>query len=122
MRLILALSFTILNACADLNTHQASNRTGILSAKERQTLNEEAREAERVSHERYLATESPILQQKFRQEYPTMTNMDIDLLVNEALSKGLRQQPARGLDGPIRQPPMDCTSSPVGRPVSPNCY
>jgi hypothetical protein len=51
-----------------------------------------------------------------------MTDADIDLLVDDALSKGLRQPPGRSPDGPLRPPPMDCTSSPAGRPVSPNCY
>ena len=62
------------------------------------------------------------LERKFRQEHPTMTDADIELLIDDALSKGLRQQPGRSLDGPLLPAPVDCTSSPVGRPVSPNCY
>ncbi len=122
MRLALTLIVSLLSACAGGDRHQASDQAGSLSTKEREALYEQARKAAQRAGDRYLATEGPALELQLRQEHPTLTDADIDRLVNEALSKGLRQQRARELDGPIRQPPMDCTSSPAGRPVSPNCY
>jgi len=122
MWLALALIVTLLTACALVDRNHTSDRAGSLSTKERKALHEQAREAARLSAARYLAIERPALERKLRQEHPTMTDADIDLLVDDALSKGLRQPPERSPDGPLRPPPMDCTSSPAGRPVSPNCY
>ena len=122
MRLALVLIVTLLSACADLQPDQASNRIGRLSAEERQALYEQAREAARLSRERYIAAERPALQLKFRQEYPTMTETDLELLVNDALEKGLRQQAGRRSDGPIRQPSMDCMSSVWRSSALTNCY
>ncbi|MBX3332257.1 MAG: hypothetical protein KF722_17800 [Nitrospira sp.] len=112
MRLTLALLFTLLSACAHLKSDKPSDRTGSLSTEERETLYQQAREAEQQSRERYIATTRPALQRKFRQEYPTMTEADLEFLVNDALEKGLRPEAGRRPDGPIRQPQMDCMSSP----------
>ena len=122
MRLVLVLIFTLLSACVDLQPDQASNRTGGLSAKERGALYEQAREAARLSRERYIAVERPALQLKFREEYPTIAETDLELLVNDALEKGVRQQAGRRADGPIRQPPMDCMSSVWRSSALINCY
>ena len=40
-----------------------------------------------------------------------MNEADLELLVNDALEKGLRSEAGRRADGPIRQPQMDCMSS-----------
>ncbi|MBX3330620.1 MAG: hypothetical protein KF722_09485 [Nitrospira sp.] len=122
MRLTLALFFTLLSACADLNPHKASYQTGSFSTDERQSLYDQALEGARLSRERYIATTRPALQLKFRQEYPTMTEADIEVLVNDALEKGLRPETGRRPDGPIRQPQMDCMSSPWRNSAFANCY
>lgn len=122
MRLALALLFTLLNACADLKPDQASNPTGSLSIDERETLYRQARAAAQQSRERYIATERPALHRKFRQEYPTMTEADLELLVNDALEKGLRSEAGRRADGPVRQPSLDCMSSPWRNSAFANCY
>jgi hypothetical protein len=47
---------------------------------------------ERLSREQYIAITRPSLQLKFRQEYPTMTEADIEVLVSDALAKGLHKE------------------------------
>lgn len=122
MRLALVLLFTLLSACADLKPGKTSDPAGSLSTEEREALYQQAREAEQQSREQYIATTRPALQRKFRQEYPTMTEADLELLVNEALEKGLRPEARRRPDGPIRQPQMDCMSSPWRNSAFSNCY
>jgi hypothetical protein len=122
MRLTVILLFTLLSACADLKPDQTSNRTGSLSADEREALHQQAREAAQQSREQYIATTRPAIQRKFRQEYPTMTETDLELLVNDALEKGLRTEAGRRPDGPIRQPQMDCMSSSWRNSAFSNCY
>jgi|GEM_PF-2983311 len=122
MRLAVILILTLLSGCASLKPDQASNRTGSLSTDEREALYQQAREAAQQSRERYIATERPALQRKFRQEYPTMTQADIELMVNDALEKGLRSEAGRRPDGPVRQPSLDCMSSPWRNSAFTNCY
>jgi hypothetical protein len=122
MRLALALIFSLLSACADLKPDQASIPTGSLSTDERAALYQQARAAAQQSRERYIGTERPALQRKFRQEYPTITDEDLEVLVNDALEKGLRSEAGRRPDGPVRQPPLDCMSSPWRNSVFTNCY
>jgi hypothetical protein len=122
MRLALALIFSLLSACADLKPDQASIPTGSLSTDERAALYQQARAAAQQSRERYIATERQALQRKFRQEYPTITDEDLEILVNDALEKGLRSEAGRRPDGPVRQPSLDCMSSPWRNSVFTNCY
>ena len=122
MRLTLALIFILLSACADLNPNKAPDRTGSLSIEERAALYDQALEGTRLSRERYIATNRPVLQRQFRKENPTMTEADLDLLVNDALEKGLRPEAGRRPDGPIRQPQMDCMSSSWRNSAFSNCY
>jgi hypothetical protein len=122
MRLAVILILTLLGGCAGQKPDQASNRTGSLSTKERAALYQQAREAAQQSRERYIATERPALQRKFRQEYPAMTEADIELRVNDALEKGLRSEAGRRPDGPVRQPSLDCMSSPWRNSAFTNCY
>ncbi len=122
MRLALTLIVTLLSACADLKPDQASNPTGSLSIQERAALYQRARAAAQQSRERYIATERPALERTFRQEYPTMTEADLEVLVNDALEKGLRSEAGRRPDGPIRQPQMDCMSSSWRNSAFSNCY
>lgn len=122
MRVTLALILAILSACADQNPHKTPDQTGSLSTEEREALYHQAREAEQQSRERYIATTRPALQRQFRQEYPTMPEADIEVLVNDALKKGLRPDARRRADGPIRQPQMDCMSSSWRNSPLGNCY
>jgi hypothetical protein len=122
MRLALALLVTLLSACADLKPGKTAGPAGSLSAEEREALYRQAREGARLSRERYIATTRPALQRQFRQEYPMMPEADIEVLVNDALEKGVRPETGRRPDGPIRQPQMDCMSSPWRNSVFGNCY
>ncbi len=122
MRLALALLFTLLSACADLKLDKTSDRTGSLSTQEREALYQQAREGAQQSREQYIATTGPALQRKFRQEYPTMNEADLELLVNDALEQGLRPAVGHRPDGPIRQPQMDCMSSSWRNSAFSNCY
>lgn len=122
MRLALALLFPLLSACAGLQPGKASVPAGTLSTEEREALYRQAREGARQSRERYIATTRPALLRQFRQEYPTMPDVEMEVLVNEALEKGLRPEAGRRPDGPIRQPQMDCMSSPWRNSVFGNCY
>ena len=122
MRLTLALILTLLSACTDLQPNRATDRTGNLSTDERAALYDQALKGARLSRERYIATTRPALQLMFRQEHPTMTEAYLDLLVNDALEKGLRPETGRRPDGPIRQPQMDCMSSPWRNSAFANCY
>lgn len=122
MRLVVVLIFTLLGACADLRPDRASDRTGRVLSEEREALYQQAREAAQQSRERYIATERPSLQRKFRHEYPTMTNADIEVLVTDALEKGLRSTHERRPDGPVSQPPLDCMSSVWRNSPFTNCY
>ncbi len=92
MRLTVILILTLLGGYAGLKPDQASNRTGSLLIQEHETLHQQAREAAQQSRERYVATEGPAPQRKFRQEYPAMTDADLDLLVNDALRKGCERR------------------------------
>jgi len=122
MRLALALLITLMSACADLKPGKTSEPAGSLSAVEREALLQQAREGARQARERYIETTRPALHRQFQQEYPTMPEADIEVLVNDALEKGLRPEAGRRPDGPIRQHQMDCLSSPWRNSVFANCY
>ena len=122
MRLILALILSILSACADFNPNNAPDQVGSYWTEERKALYHQAREGAQRSRERYIATTRPALLRQFRQEYPTMIEADLEVLVNDALEKGLRPEAGRRPDGPIRQPQMDCMSSLSRNSTFGNCY
>ena len=63
----------------------------------------------------------PALQLKFRQEYSTMTEADIEVLVNDALEKGLHQEVGRQRLDP-KSPPIYCMGPYRRRTLFPNCY
>ena len=121
MRLTLALILTLLSACTDLQPNRATDRTGNLSTDERAALYDQALKGARLSRERYIATTRPALLRQFRQEYPTMTEADLDLLLNEALEKGLHQEVGRQRLDP-KSPPIYCMGPYRRRTLFPNCY
>ena len=135
MRLALALIFTLLSGCAESHldqgmdpesrTDHASNQTNSVWTEKRKALYQQASKGLRQSRERYIATTHPVLERKFRHEYPDVTDTDIERLVNEALAKGYRHEAEPRPEGPVRFPPqrpMNCMPSPGGWPSSPNCY
>lgn len=122
MRLALALLITLVSACADLKPGKNSGPAGSLTAVERETLYQQAREGARQAREQYIAITRPALQRQFRHEYPTMPDAEIEVLVNDALENGLRPEAERRPDGPIRQPQMDCMSSPWRSSIFANRY
>jgi hypothetical protein len=132
MRLALAMILTLLTGCVasrfeavidpESGTDQASDQSDSSWTEERKALYQKAREGLRRSRERYIATTRPILQRKFRDEYPSLTDTEIEALVNDALENGIHQETGRRPDGPIRQPAMDCMASPWGGLPNANCY
>ena len=135
MRLALAFIFTLLTGCAgsglehgidpESRTNPASDQTGNTWTEERKALYHQASEGLRLARERYIATTRPVLESKFRQEHPDLTDTEIETLVNEALAKGYRHEAEPRPEGPARLPPprpMNCMPSPGGWPSNPNCY
>ena len=135
MRLALALLIALLTGCAESHlehgidpesrTNTPSDQTSSSWTEERKALYEQAREGLRLSRERYIATTRPVLESKFRQEHPELSDTDIETMVNEALAKGYRHEAEPRPEGPARLPPprpMNCLPSPGGWPSNPNCY
>ena len=135
MRLALVLLFTVLMGCTgsglehgidpEPRTDNASDQTDGVWTEKRMALYQQASEGLRQSRERYIATTRPVLERKFRHEYPDLTDRDIEALVNEALAKGYRDEAEPRPEGPARLPPqrpMNCLPSPGGWPSNPNCY
>lgn len=118
LALALALFLTLVSACADVKPGKTGNR----SAEEREALYQQAREGLRQAQEGYIATTRPVLQQQFQHANPTMPEAEIEVLVNDALEKGLRPVAGRRPDGPIRQHQMDCLSSSWTNSAFANCY
>lgn len=134
MRFALVFIVTLLTGCAESRLdqgmdsesrtdHSSDQGSGIWS-EQRKALYDQAREGLRQSRERYIATTRPVLERKFRQEYPDLSDGEIETLVTDALTKGYHETGPRP-DGPARLPPqrpMNCLPSPGGWPSNPNCY
>lgn len=88
----------------------------------RKKMYEKAYEAGRQDREQYIAAKRPVLRLKFRHEYPTMSEEEIDILVNDALEDGLRQEAQRRGSWPVVKPSVNCTSSQVGSYTYTDCY
>ncbi len=134
MRLALVFFGTLLTGCAESRldqgmdpeprTDHTADQGNRLWSEQRKTLYDQACEGLRQSQERYIATTRPVLERKFRQEHPDLTDREIETLVTEARAKGYRETQPRP-DGPVRLPPqrpMNCVASPGGWPSNPNCY
>lgn len=91
-------------------------------SEKRKAIYEQAREGLRLSRERYIETTRPVLQRKFRDEYPQLDEVQLDRLVSDALQKGFRPEGTREPERPIRQPPMHCLPSTWGSLPQTNCY
>ena len=124
MRLALALTILFLSGCA--------TESGMTKEKQAdQAFRKQAYEAGRQYREQYIAAKRPVLRLKFRHEYPTMSEKEIEILVNDALEDGLRetaeQDMRRYFNGPgmrpsVLSPTVSCTSSQVGSYTYTNCY
>ena len=135
MRLALVFTLSLLTGCAGSRlddgidpgprTDTASDRAGSERAAERKARYDQAREGLRQSQERYIAATRPVLERKFRQEHPELTETEIEAMVNEALAKGYHPETKSRPEGPARLPPprpMNCIPPPGSWPSNPNCY
>ncbi len=132
MRLALALILFLLAGCTTSHRHQpvnppsrteqATDQTRRTWTTEREALYQQAREWQLQAREQYIATARPALQHKFRQDYPSLADAEIEALVENALEKGFRPEARRRLEGPIRQPPIDCLPPTWRGPPHSNCY
>ena len=135
MRFVLILMFTLLTGCAesrleqgmdpDSRTTATSDHIGSEWTKERKARYDQAREGLRLSRERYIATTRPVLESKFRQEHPELTETEIDAMVDEALANGSHYEKKPRPEGPARLPPprpTNCLPPPGSWPSNPNCY
>jgi hypothetical protein len=84
-------------------------------------LMKEAYETGRQYRQQYIAAKRPVFRLKFRHQYPTMSEEEIEVLVNDALEEGLQQQAQRLGDGPVMRPPVTCTSSTIGSSTYTDC-
>jgi hypothetical protein len=132
MRLTLVLILILVTGCVasrfetatdpEFGADQAFDETDSSWTEERSALYQQAREGLRRALERYITTTRPILQRKFRDEHPSLTDTEIEALVHDALENGIHQETGRRPDGPIRQPAVDCMASPWGLHPNINCY
>ncbi|HBH80488.1 MAG TPA: hypothetical protein DDY39_11740 [Nitrospira sp.] len=135
MRFVLILMFTLLTGCAesrleqgmdpDSRTTATSDHIGSEWTKERKARYDQAREGLRLSRERYIATTRPVLESKFRQEHPELTETEIEAMVDEALANGSHYEKKPRPEGPARLPPprpTNCLPPPGSWPSNPNCY
>jgi hypothetical protein len=135
MRLALVFIFSLLTGCAGSRPDDGIDpgpRTDTVSdqresswTKERKARYDQAREGLRQSQERYIATTRPVLERMFRQEYPELTDTEIEAMVNDALAKGYHPETKSRPEGPARLPPprpTNCLSPPGSWPSNPNCY
>jgi hypothetical protein len=135
MRFALAIIFTLLTGCAgsrlndgidpDAGTNTFYDQIGTVQTDERKALYDQAREGLRLSRERYIATTRPVLESKFRQEHPELTETEIEAMVDEALANGSHYEKKPRPEGPARLPPprpTNCLPPPGSWPSNPNCY
>ncbi|HMS84547.1 MAG TPA: hypothetical protein PKD12_12915 [Nitrospira sp.] len=117
MLLALALILFLVAGCATSHRHQpvnlpsrtehATDQTRRTWTTEREAFYQQAREWQRQAREQYSAAARPTLQHKFRQDYPSLADAEIEALADDALENGFPPEARRRPDGPIRQPPID---------------
>ncbi len=76
--------------------------------------------------QQYIAAKRPVFRLKFRHEYPSMSEEEIEVLVNDAVEEGLQKERERLFGGPVTsppvRPPVSCTSSRIGGYAYTDCY
>jgi hypothetical protein len=128
MRHAFVLAILFLSGCATESEDRAH-----------QARLKQAYEIGRQWRQQYIATKRPVFRLKFRHQYPTMSEEEIEVLVDDALEEGLReageQDRQRGFQRlfpePVTPPPVtisppinpsvNCTSSKVGTYIYTNC-
>ena len=119
MRLALVLTILFLSGCATESGLTNEERA-------HQARLKQAYESGRQFRQQYIADKRPVFQLKFRHQYPTMSEEEIEVLVNDALKDGLRetseQERQRLFGGSLLQPPVSCTSSQMGSYTYTDCY
>lgn len=78
-----------------------------------------AKQKERLQ---YRATKRSVFRLKFRHQYPTMSEEEIEVLVNDAVDEGLREEAPPSFGGAVISPPVSCTSSRIGSYTYTDCY
>lgn len=120
MRLALVLTILFLCGCA--------TESGLTKEERAQQAHlKQAYETGRQYRQHYIAAKRPVFQLKFRHQYPTMSEEEIEVLVNDALEEGLREERQRLFGGPTMRssaisPPVSCTSSRIGSYTYTDCY
>ena len=119
MRFALAMTILFLSGCA--------TESGLTKEKQtNQASRKQAYEAGRQFRQQYIAAKRPVFQLRFRHQYPTMSEEEIEVLVNDALEDGLEQageqEMRRRFEGSLMRPPVTCTSFKVGSYTYTDCY
>ena len=109
MRLVLVLTILLVSGCA------AEDQAF-------QARMDQAAEAGRQHRLQYIAAKRPVFQLKFRHQYPTMSEEEIEVLVNDALKDGLRVAGEQEMQRLFGGPPISCTSSRIGSSTYTDCY
>lgn len=80
--------------------------------------------------QQYIAAKRPVFRLKFRHEYPSMSEEEIEVLVKDAVEEGLREAMQKERESlfdepvirPSLRPPINCTSSQMGSYTYTDCY
>ena len=74
----------------------------------------------------YRSAKKPVFRLRFRHQYPTMSDEEIEVLVKDAVEEGLREalelERQRLFGEPVMRPPVSCTSSQMGNYTYTDCY
>jgi uncharacterized protein YceK len=118
MQLALVLAILFLSGCAGesrLTKEKQANQASRM----------QAYEAGQQFRQQYITAKRPVLDLKYRHQYPTMSEEEIEILVNDAVEDGLRQageqEMRRRFEGSLMRPPVTCTSSKVGSYTYTDC-
>ena len=128
MRLVLALTALLLSGCA--STSPTAAHPSLDEERADRARLKQAYEIGRQWRQQYIAAKRPVFRLKFRHEYPSMSEEEIEVLVNDAVEEGLQKavqkERERTFGGPVAsppvRPPVSCTSSQMGSYTYTDCY
>lgn len=98
---------------------------------ERKAFAKKVNELAKRFAQQYRAAKRPVFRLKFRHQYPTMSEEEIEVLIDDAVEEGLRdamqKEGQRLFGGPVMGPPVispsiSCTSSQIGSSTYTDCY